>query len=132
MSAEDSARSLLMSKSNYQNILEGTVVPGVVYPTELSDNLTSKRTSHKIAEQGRRNRINSALQEIAALLPPSVNEPKIEVEEKKDAKGNATPSSKANTVELAIEYIKQLKQEVAEANARAEEAEKKLGIQEKS
>ncbi|KAH6689092.1 phosphorus acquisition-controlling protein [Plectosphaerella plurivora] len=132
MSAEDSARSLLMSKSNYQNILEGTVVPGVVYPTELSDNLTSKRTSHKIAEQGRRNRINSALQEIAALLPPSVNEPKVEVEEKKDAKGNATPSSKANTVELAIEYIKQLKQEVAEANARAEEAEKKLGIKEKS
>jgi hypothetical protein len=30
----------------------------------------SKRTSCKIAEQGRRNRINSALQEIVTLLPP--------------------------------------------------------------
>jgi hypothetical protein len=63
--AEDTASLLLASKSNYQNILEGTHLPGVSYPTELSTNLTSKRTSHKIAEQGRRNRINSALQEIA-------------------------------------------------------------------
>lgn len=133
MSAEDSASRLLMSKSNYQNILEGTVVPGVVYPTALSDNLTSKRTSHKIAEQGRRNRINSALQEIAALLPPSVQETKAsESDDKKDAKGSSNPSSKANTVELAIEYIKQLKQEIADANARADEAEKKLGLQEKA
>ncbi|MEX5670002.1 helix-loop-helix domain-containing protein, partial [Pseudomonas neuropathica] len=57
------------SKSNYQNILDGTTVPGVVFPTSLSTNLTSKRTSHKIAEQGRRNRINMALQEMQALLP---------------------------------------------------------------
>ena len=61
---------LLASKSNYQNILEGTHLPGVSYPEALSTNLTSKRTSHKIAEQGRRNRINNALQEIASLLPP--------------------------------------------------------------
>src|SRR5436305_12213546 len=68
MSADTSAL-LLASKSNYQNILEGTHLPGVMYPEALSTNLTSKRTSHKIAEQGRRNRINSALQEIAKLLP---------------------------------------------------------------
>jgi hypothetical protein len=43
-------------------------------------------------------------------------------------KGSAQQSanSKASTVELAIEYIKQLKQEVADANKRAEEAEKAL------
>ena len=138
MSAEDTASLLLTSKSNYQNILEGNKVPGVTYPSELSTNLTSKRTSHKIAEQGRRNRINSALQEIATLLPNSVKEG-IEADEnssgteKKDPKGantaaNAnTPNSKASTVELAIIYIKQLQKEVAEANLRAEEAEKKLG-----
>lgn len=142
MSAEDTASLLLASKSNYQNILEGNKVPGITYPSELSTNLTSKRTSHKIAEQGRRNRINSALQEIATLLPNSVKEG-IEVDEnssgteKKDPKGanttanaaaNAnTPNSKASTVELAIIYIKQLQREVAEANLRAEEAEKKLG-----
>ncbi|KAI0383726.1 helix-loop-helix DNA-binding domain-containing protein [Hypomontagnella monticulosa] len=131
LSAEDSASRLLASKSNYQNILEGNTVPGVSYPSELSTNLTSKRTSHKIAEQGRRNRINSALQEIATLLPRSVAKELSEGDgegasgDKKDKQGNA-PNSKASTVELAIVYIKQLQQEVAEANRRAEEAEKKL------
>jgi hypothetical protein len=141
--SEDTASLLLASKSNYQNILEGTHLPGVSYPTELSTNLTSKRTSHKIAEQGRRNRINSALQEIATLLPYSCskdsgNEGKSgsgEAGEKDDGGvgagagtkgGGQSANSKASTVELAIEYIKKLKQEVAEANRRAEEAEKKL------
>jgi len=125
--AEDQASRLLASKSNYQNILEGNTVPGVSYPSELSTNLTSKRTSHKIAEQGRRNRINSALQEIATLLPglPPKESKGSEGEDKKDKNGNV-PNSKASTVELAIQYIKQLKQEVAAANKRAEEAESKL------
>lgn len=125
---EDTASRLLATKSNYQNILEGNKVPGVSYPSELSTNLTSKRTSHKIAEQGRRNRINSALQEIASLLPSGSTKSSDEGDaEKKDAKG-ATPGSKASTVELAIEYIKHLKREVAEATKRAEDAERKLGI----
>lgn len=130
VTAEDTASRLLASKSNYQNILEGNLVPGVSYPSELSTNLTSKRTSHKIAEQGRRNRINSALQEIATLLPGGAlldgKDSEAESGDKKDSKNGGTPSSKASTVEMAIEYIKQLKQEVAEANKRAEEAEKKL------
>ncbi|CAI4216695.1 unnamed protein product [Parascedosporium putredinis] len=125
---EDTASRLLATKSNYQNILEGNKVPGVSYPSELSTNLTSKRTSHKIAEQGRRNRINSALQEIASLLPSGSAKSSDEGDaEKKDAKG-VTPGSKASTVELAIEYIKHLKREVAEATKRAEDAERKLGI----
>ena len=152
--SDDTASLLLASKSNYQNILEGTHLPGINYPTELSTNLTSKRTSHKIAEQGRRNRINSALQEIATLLPKcctakdgtgtgesereekSVN---IEMEEKaEDGSGDRdmngekiaasvqSSNSKASTVEMAIEYIKQLKKDLDIANKRAEEAEKKL------
>jgi hypothetical protein len=134
--SEDTASLLLASKSNYQNILEGTHFPGVSYPTELSTNLTSKRTSHKIAEQGRRNRINSALQEIATLLPrTSGKESSGEKSgsgdgENGNTKGGAAQSanSKASTVELAIEYIKQLKSDLAEANKRAEEAEKKLAV----
>ncbi|KAK7752749.1 hypothetical protein SLS62_005301 [Diatrype stigma] len=134
MSAEDTASQLLASKSNYQRILEGNTVPGVTYPSELSTNLTSKRTSHKIAEQGRRNRINSALQEIAILLPKSVtkemgdNDDSSPGDNKKDKEGKQAngPNSKASTVESAIVYIKQLRQEIAEANKRAEAAEKKL------
>lgn len=132
LSNEDSTSRLLASKSNYQRILEGNTVPGVTYPSELSTNLTSKRTSHKIAEQGRRNRINSALQEIATLLPKGALKESSEGDgenangDKSDAKQSNTPNSKASTVESAIEYIKHLQKELAEANKRAEEAEKKL------
>ncbi|KAK3906856.1 helix-loop-helix DNA-binding domain-containing protein [Staphylotrichum tortipilum] len=131
---EEAASQLLATKSNYQRILEGNTLPGVSYPSELSTNLTSKRTSHKIAEQGRRNRINSALQEIATLLPLPPKDSEGEgSDSKKDKNGggaggaNNAPNSKASTVEMAIEYIKQLQQEVAAANRRADEAEKKLG-----
>ncbi|KYK57673.1 Phosphorus acquisition-controlling protein [Drechmeria coniospora] len=119
ISAEDTASRMLMSKSNYQNILEGNTVPGVSYPTELSTNLTSKRTSHKIAEQGRRNRINAALQTMAALLPDGQN---VEAEEaeSKDGKGNA-PNSKASVVENAIVHMQNLQQENVKLKQEVEE-----------
>lgn len=67
--SEQTQTYLLASKSNYTHLLEGTLLPGVSYPESLSSGLTSKRTSHKIAEQGRRNRINEALKEMQSLLP---------------------------------------------------------------
>ena len=112
VNAEASAL-LLASKSNYQNIIEGTHLPGVSYPETLSENLSSKRTSHKLAEQGRRNRINTALQEIAGLLPASKT-----TQSSGGGGGDAggaqgTPnSSKASTVEMAIDYIKALQAEL--------------------
>jgi hypothetical protein len=39
----------------------------VSYPEALAENLSSKRTSHKIAEQGRRNRINTGMLVVASL-----------------------------------------------------------------
>lgn len=114
----DASAFLLASKSNYQNIVEGNHSHlGLQYPEHLSTNLTSKRTSHKIAEQGRRNRINNALAEMASLLPtPS-------------ASGESAPgkeqTSKASTVELAIEYIRQLKTELQDTKKRLTDAEKK-------
>lgn len=138
--SDDTAQLLLTTKSNYQNILEGNHLPGVSYPSELSTNLTSKRTSHKIAEQGRRNRINVALQEIATLLPPAKSAGKPcsggDEEAKEDSGGGdnekaagpkgTSAGSKASTVEQAIEYIKKLKEEVEMANRRAEEAERRV------
>ena len=134
---------LLASKSNYQNILEGTHLPGVSYPEALSTNLTSKRTSHKIAEQGRRNRINTALQEIASLLPASAapNSEKNNPYNKDTGPGNKPSisttiimtgtaaqqsNSKASTVEMAIEYIKSLQSELKDVKERLETAERKL------
>lgn len=111
---------------------------GLSYPEELSTGLTSKRTSHKIAEQGRRNRINTALQEMASLLPStngSVGEDKCdEVDEegageKKGKHGGGNQNtSKAVTVERAIEYIRALKQELEETKHKLEKTEEKLKV----
>ena len=127
----------LASKSNYQNILEGTHLPGVSYPDTLAENLTSKRTSHKIAEQGRRNRINLALKEIEALLPASilgVNGKKdrscSQENENENGETKSAPSvqgaSKASTVEMAIVYIKSLQSELKETKDKLETVEKRL------
>lgn len=142
VNAETSAL-LLASKSNYQNILEGTHLPGVSYPEALSTNLTSKRTSHKIAEQGRRNRINTALQEIASLLPASTapssgtngsqnkeagpsNKTSISTNIIMTGTAAQQSNSKASTVEMAIEYIKSLQSELKEVKRKLETAERKL------
>lgn len=131
---------LLASKSNYQNLVEGNRLPGVNYPDSLSTGLTSKRTSHKVAEQGRRNRINEALKEMQSLIPkssksnrsPSKDEdldtaiaasPDAGAEDDKVVEANdnskeskeealaKSNSSKAATVELANEYIKKMQKD---------------------
>lgn len=131
VSSETSAL-YLASKSNYQHILDGTHLPGVSYPETLAENLSSKRTNHKLAEQGRRNRINNALKEIEALLPPGFSSPKETPcgtpkgsEKDKDKNANSMVS-KASTVEMAIDYIKSLKGELAETKEKLETAESKL------
>lgn len=131
ISAETSAL-YLASKSNYQNIIEGTHLPGVSYPEALAENLSSKRTSHKIAEQGRRNRINTALKEIEALLPqsPTMGSKKEkaskESPDSEKAGSNNQSNSKASTVEMAITYIKELQGQLAETKAKLDVAEGKL------
>ncbi|CAM1506900.1 Fc.00g065410.m01.CDS01 [Cosmosporella sp. VM-42] len=125
--AEDAASRLLMTKSNYQNILEGNTVPGVSYPSELSTNLTSKRTSHKIAEQGRRNRINSALQVMAGLLPGGDSKaPLGDDDGKKDGKNANAQNSKASVVESAIVHMQKLEQENVGLKAELDKLKKQL------
>nr|POE62407.1 phosphorus acquisition-controlling protein [Quercus suber] len=139
---------LLASKSNYQNLLEGNHLPGVNYPDSLSTGLTSKRTSHKVAEQGRRNRINEALKEMQSLLPKAVvmkkeqqsgsdGSPDAEArgeEDGKDSKEEAAAksnSSKAATVESANEYIRRLQREHAEKDMNMARLQRKMDELEK-
>ncbi|KAF3396067.1 hypothetical protein F1880_007344 [Penicillium rolfsii] len=125
----------LASKSNYQHILDGTLPSGVSYPETLAENLSSKRTNHKLAEQGRRNRINNALKEIESLIPPEF----IQIRQAKEAAATgAKPGdkekdkpanqaiSKASAVEMAIDYIKALKKTLDETTSKLAEAEAKL------
>lgn len=130
ISAETSAL-LLATKSNYQNILEGTHLPGVVYHSDLATNLSYKRTSHKLAEQGRRDRINTAIETIKKMLPSNGKD---DVEHGNGGSSNSvsgtTNSSKASTVEMAIEYLKDMQVAVKDANDRAEKAEQRARLAE--
>lgn len=132
----ESSAVYLASKSNYQHLLDGTLLPGVSYPEALAENLSSKRTNHKLAEQGRRNRINSALKEIETLLPPGFaaerckDRPENGESAAKDKSGNQTVS-KASTVEMAIDYIKQLRGELDETKEKLKAAETKNEISQK-
>lgn len=108
---QDRTLRLLQTKSAYQNILEGNQIPGVSYPSELSLNLEAKRISRKIAEQGRRNRLKSALQIMASLLP-DINTSTSMSED--DNKFNHFLNSKASIVENAIVHIRSLNKENAD------------------
>lgn len=131
LSAESSTL-YLASKSNYQNIIDGTHLPGVSYPETLAENLNSKRTSHKLAEQGRRNRINLALKEVESLLPLSIinankkekGNTKEETGDSADKPAGSAGTSKANTVEMAIVYIRSLQAELKLTQSKLEAAEK--------
>lgn len=125
----------LASKSNYQHILDGTLPSGVSYPETLAENLSSKRTNHKLAEQGRRNRINTALKEIESLIPSEFIQARQAKEsaasgtkpgEKEKEKGSNQAISKASAVEMAIDYIKALKRSLDETTAKLAAAEAKL------
>ncbi|CAI7604883.1 unnamed protein product [Penicillium viridicatum] len=126
----------LASKSNYQHILDGTLPSGVSYPEALAENLSSKRTNHKLAEQGRRNRINNALKEIELLIPQEFIDArnakeaaesggKANEKEKEKEKANQA-ISKATAVEMAIDYIKALKSTLDTTTAKLAAAEAKL------
>ncbi|KAL2817235.1 helix-loop-helix DNA-binding domain-containing protein [Aspergillus cavernicola] len=139
--SNDASAMYLATKSNYQHILDGTLLPGVSYPETLAENLSSKRTNHKLAEQGRRNRINNALKEIETLIPPAYVQMKNKdsptcngkgaIEKEKDKAGNQQ-ISKASTVEMAIDYIKSLQAELEATQTRLAAAEAKLSTGEAS
>ncbi|KIW02669.1 uncharacterized protein PV09_06106 [Verruconis gallopava] len=140
---EEQHALLLTSRSNYQNLIEGRSIPGVTYPSDLPSQLTSKRTSHKIAEQGRRQRINVALQEMQCLLPkmsPVLGAAKADDDDDEDDEepggtasgkkrgGKGGGNSKAATVENAILYIKSLQDKEKLWQKEREEREKEMEL----
>lgn len=96
------------STSNFPADSKHNIPPDVSTPEALAHDLRSTRTSHKLAEQGRRSRINTALKEIEALLPEEI------IVEGNNARNDLSVpgASKASTVEMAIAYIKNLQAEL--------------------
>lgn len=66
----------LSSKSNYQNILEGRGKDlGIGFPSESHTGVAVKKTSHKAAEQKRRDSLKSGFDDLRILLPPITYDP---------------------------------------------------------
>ena len=65
----------------------------------LKEKPTAKKASHKLAEQGRRNRMNTAVQALGTLIPQNYHD-------------QVAIPSKATTVELASKYIEDLVNEI--------------------
>lgn len=96
-----------------------------------------------MAEQGRRNRINSALKEIEALIPQEFVQARQAKEaainqarQTKEAAANqgrsakeaaSNPISKASAVEMAIDYIKDLQLNLQATTAKLAATEARLG-----
>lgn len=88
------------SSSDTSPVLEGSDSPKINgLSRSNSKQMPTKKASHKVAEQGRRNRMNVAIQELSLLIPQYYHD-------------DVSIPSKATTVELASKYIKNLLKEL--------------------
>lgn len=76
--------------------------------TKKPEKLSTKKASHKIAEQGRRNRMNTAIADLASLIPQLYHD-------------EISIPSKATTVELASRYIRKLLGDIENLKSDAEQ-----------
>ncbi|KAK9766772.1 hypothetical protein K7432_003910 [Basidiobolus ranarum] len=89
----------LATKSNYQNILEGnTTSLGLKYNTDIHSGIELRRTSHKAAEQKRRDSLKQCFENLRSVIP--------EIEEK--------APSKAYLLKKSYDHILTLESQVQE------------------
>lgn len=110
-SAHNSARSSVSGAKSLIKHETSLSEPSPALDPQTDNSLSSKRekpptkkASHKIAEQGRRNRMNQAVHDLSALIPASYHE-------------QVSVPSKATTVELASSYIQHLNEEISALKA---------------
>ncbi|KAF9100148.1 hypothetical protein BGX27_000482 [Mortierella sp. AM989] len=92
------AMARLASKSNYQNILDGDhTALGLSYNTDLHSGIELRRTSHKAAEQKRRDSLKNCFEDLRHMIP--------NIQEKSP--------SKVFLLKKSFDYVCNLKSEVA-------------------
>ncbi|KAK3294091.1 uncharacterized protein B0H64DRAFT_462544 [Chaetomium fimeti] len=95
-----------------------------------SSKVDSKRIAHKLSEKTRRNRLTIAIREIQKLLPSGTGgEDQAAPQAPKDADfvvRPGVPSSKLDIVEMAVGFIKDLKERNRETVRRLKEVESEL------
>ncbi|RIA86088.1 hypothetical protein C1645_829820 [Glomus cerebriforme] len=66
----DEVAEQLANKSNYRSILEGTAKSlGISYSSDVHSSLESRRTTHKAAEQKRRDSLKQSFDELKKVIP---------------------------------------------------------------
>ncbi|KAK4228842.1 hypothetical protein QBC38DRAFT_136032 [Podospora fimiseda] len=93
----------------------------------LSSKLQEKRVAHKLSEKSRRNRLTVAIREIQKLLPSEIDREGDSPQQQQEIDilvRPGVPSSKLDVVEMAIGFIRKLKEENAEMAKRLTELEK--------
>ncbi|KAH6632628.1 hypothetical protein F5144DRAFT_650905 [Chaetomium tenue] len=95
-----------------------------------SSKVDSKRIAHKLSEKTRRNRLTIAIREIQKLLPSGADgDDQTMPQAQKDADfvvRPGVPSSKLDIVEMAVGFIRDLKERNKETARRLREAERAL------
>lgn len=95
---ESSNSPVILPSNDRVNLPSQHELPSSQSRRSSEDNDT-KKTSHKLAEQGRRNRMNQAIMDLGTLIP-------------EELQATVSIPSKATTVELATSYILSLREEV--------------------
>lgn len=97
---EESESPVLRSrKSSFTSSKSSDTSPNLAANGLKKEKPPTKKASHKLAEQGRRNRMNIAVQSLGLLIPQSYHD-------------QVAVPSKATTVELASQYIGDLLEEI--------------------
>ncbi|KAI8328407.1 hypothetical protein BD560DRAFT_342400 [Blakeslea trispora] len=127
MIEEETARALLTSKSNYENLKEGKAKSlGIDFSTTIQSGIENRRSAHKAAEQKRRDTLKQSFDSLRTeIIDALVSEAEhqVDLEELKQAKEkDVKQMSKVVLLQHSYEYILRLKSE----NRRKGEKEQKM------
>ncbi|KAK4172926.1 hypothetical protein QBC36DRAFT_246556 [Triangularia setosa] len=90
-----------------------------------AEKVHSKRIAHKLSEKTRRNRLTLAIREIQKLLPSESDRDDLPLADSELLIRPGVPSSKLDVVEMAIGFIRKLKEENVSMAKRLREIEQK-------
>lgn len=130
---EETARALLTSKSNYENLKEGKAKSlGIDFSTTIQSGIENRRSAHKAAEQKRRDTLKQSFDSLRTEIIDAMVEEEIEDTNNDDAidpaelkstkEKDVKQMSKVVLLQHSYEYILRLKND----NRRKDEKQKKM------
>ncbi|KAK4148742.1 hypothetical protein C8A00DRAFT_38672 [Chaetomidium leptoderma] len=120
-----------LPQPNYDNnVNNGGEIEITYRDSSSSSKVDSKRIAHKLSEKSRRNRLTVAIREIQKLLPSEgdgEDKPASQSQQEPDFMVRpGVPSSKLDVVEMAVGFIKDLKEKNKETARRLKEVQKEV------